>query len=115
MKKHFYLDEIINICNNKHLSAEEIFLELKKVYPKVWQASVYRNIDKLVEQKKLKKISGIQKKTIYESTIKPHIHFVDQKTWKIIDIDFDYSSINIPIPSWFQTEWIEITIYGSKN
>ena len=60
MKTHFYLNDIIEICNHKHLCAEDIFLALQKKYPHIAKASIYRNIDKLVQEKKLTKLTGIK-------------------------------------------------------
>jgi hypothetical protein len=34
MKNHYYLDTIIEICNKKHLSIEEIYKEILKFFPK---------------------------------------------------------------------------------
>jgi len=35
MKKHYYTDEIIEICNKKHLTADEIYEELKRKHDNV--------------------------------------------------------------------------------
>jgi len=32
MKTHYYRDEIIKICDNKHLNVEEIFEKLSKIH-----------------------------------------------------------------------------------
>jgi Fe2+ or Zn2+ uptake regulation protein len=56
MKKHYYLEDIISLCTYKHLSADEIFLELKKIYPTIAQASVYRNLERLIKGHVLNKI-----------------------------------------------------------
>jgi Fe2+ or Zn2+ uptake regulation protein len=56
MKKHYYLEDIITLCTRNHFSADEIFFQLKQKYPNITQGSVYRNLDKLVAEKKLNKI-----------------------------------------------------------
>jgi hypothetical protein len=33
MKTHFYTDDIINLCDNKHLTVDEIFQFISKKYP----------------------------------------------------------------------------------
>jgi hypothetical protein len=35
MKTHYYKEDILEICKNKHLTVEEIFSELSKLYPEV--------------------------------------------------------------------------------
>ena len=46
-----YEKEIFAIVNNscEHLTAEQIFQKLKKTHPKVVLATVYNNLNKLLE------------------------------------------------------------------
>lgn len=115
MKKHYYLSDILQICNHKHLSAEDIFLLLKKKYPRIAKGSVYRNLDKLVEQKKLNKIKALDNKTLYEWIITPHIHFICQKTGVVTDIPFDLSILKIPLPKWYVLDYVDIVVYWNKE
>lgn len=112
MKKHFYLDEIIALCYKKHISADEIFLKLKTKYKNIAQASVYRNLEKLVKEKKLKEII-VKNKSLYEAVLEPHIHFFSDRG-EIIDIPFDISQIKLPYPDGYKPEYIEISIYGKR-
>jgi Fe2+ or Zn2+ uptake regulation protein len=66
MKRHYYHEEILKICDNKHLTAEEIFEKLKKKYHQVGISTVYRNVEELTKQGKLKKITNIGKKAVFE-------------------------------------------------
>ena len=52
-----YENKILEIVNreNEHLSAEEIYLELKKTEEKVVLATVYNNLKSLLEQEKIRK------------------------------------------------------------
>jgi Fe2+ or Zn2+ uptake regulation protein len=50
MKRHYYHEEILKICDNKHLTAEEIFEKLKKKYHQVGISTVYRNVEELTKQ-----------------------------------------------------------------
>jgi Fe2+ or Zn2+ uptake regulation protein len=45
MRTHEYRDIICSLCNCKHLTAEEVFLEVKKIEPKIGKATVYRNLE----------------------------------------------------------------------
>ncbi len=111
MKKHFYLEDILNICDHNHLSANEIYTQLKKKYKDLSKASIYRNIQQLVKEWKLNEIKIKNKKnSFYEKNIWTHIHFIDQN-WNITDIDLSNQNININLPKWFQKNKIEITIY----
>ena len=46
-----YAELILGLINqsNKHMTAEQIFLELKKTEPKVVQATVYNNLNALCQ------------------------------------------------------------------
>jgi len=114
MKKHYYLEDIISLCTYKHLSADEIFLELKKIYPTIAQASVYRNLERLIKGHVLNKIVWIRGKALYETSIEPHIHFVSKETGVIVDIPFDVNTIKFPIPKNFSPEDVQITIYWTQ-
>jgi len=89
MKSYKYLDDIIKICKKKHLTVEEILAKLKKKYPRVWIATVYRAVNFLVKKWKMRKIENINKITYYETLVDFHIHFIDEKTGKIVDIPAD--------------------------
>ncbi len=86
MKKHFYLQDIIDICKHNHLTAEQIYEKLKQKNPSVWRATVYRNVDLLVKEWKLRKIE-VDKISYYETVIENHFHIIDKKEGKIIDLD----------------------------
>ena len=94
MKKPQYLEDIINICKYNHLSPEDIYLKLKEKYPNIWIATVYRSINCLLKEWKLRKIVSLNWKIYYETFIHPHFHIIDEETWKIIDISEDSIQIS---------------------
>jgi Fe2+ or Zn2+ uptake regulation protein len=57
MKLHYYKEDIVNICDNKHLTVEEIFEQIKKDYPEAGKSSIYRNVEQLVESNDLRKVT----------------------------------------------------------
>jgi Fur family peroxide stress response transcriptional regulator len=56
MKKHYYLDRIVEVCDHKHLTVDEIFTALKEEFPEVGKSSVYRNVEELSKKGELVKI-----------------------------------------------------------
>ncbi len=56
MKIHYYKKDILEICNKKHLTVEEIFKKIVKKYPDAGKSSIYRNVEELVASNDLKKI-----------------------------------------------------------
>ena len=96
MKTHYYKEDILEICKNKHLTVEEIFSELSKLYPEAWKSSVYRNVEEMVKDWELKKVDWVGKKAYFENTKHKHIHLIDKNTWEIFDLDENLKILNLP-------------------
>lgn len=111
MKTHFYTEDIISICDNTHLTVDEIFQFISQKYPTAWKSSIYRNVEELAEKWSLKKVMWAGKKTYFEKVKCPHIHLIDEITGNIIDMDME----KIPdfvLPEWFQANDYDIKIFG---
>ncbi len=109
MKTHFYTDEIIEICNCKHLSVEEIYEKILKKFPDAGKSSIYRNVEELAKSWDIKKIIWVWKKAYFEKNIWNHIHLIDNNTGKIIDLD---ENIKVPnLPKNFTASNIDIKIF----
>lgn len=54
-----YADLILELINQskEHMTAEQLFLELKKTEPKVVQATVYNNLNALYQNGLIRKLS----------------------------------------------------------
>ncbi len=97
MKTHYYIDDIVDICTDKHLTVDQIFSILQEKYPEIWRSSVYRNVEQLSEKWKLNKVIWIGKKAYFEANIWNHIHLIDENTWEIIDMPIDRLNLeNLP-------------------
>ena len=111
MKTHYYKEDIINICDKKHLTVEEIFEEIKEKFPWSWKSSIYRNVEELVKSWDLKKIIWVWKKAYFEKNIWNHIHLIDKNTWEIFDLEEKVEIKNLPKN--FKTSNIDIKIFWS--
>lgn len=78
--------EIINHSND-HLTAEQIFLRLKKTMPKIVLATVYNNLNTLFEDGLIRKVSVAGSPDRYDKVL-PHDHLVCKKCGKLSDIKF---------------------------
>lgn len=110
MKTHFYTEDIINLCDNKHLTVDEIFEFISKKHPTAWKSSIYRNVEELAEKWSLKKVVWASKKTYFEKVKNPHIHLIDEITGDIIDLNIE----KIPdfiLPKWFEAKDYDIKIF----
>lgn len=69
-----------------HMTAEQIFEELRQTYPKVVLATVYNNLNRLWEQDKVRKISVEGMPDRYDRT-RRHDHLVCKKCGRLQDVD----------------------------
>lgn len=89
-------DIILKLINDseQHLTAKQIFLKAKEMNPKIVLATIYNNLHKLVDEKKIRKVSILGKTDVYDR-IYPHDHLICQNCGKINDIKFDNMSQQI--------------------
>ena len=69
------------------MTAEQIFLELKKTEPKVVQATVYNNLNALCQKGLIRKLSMEGSPDRYDK-IQKHDHLVCQRCGALSDINF---------------------------
>lgn len=114
MRTHQYRDIICNTCECRHLSADDIFEEVKRIEPKIGRATVYRNIENMAEQWVLRRFPGINGKTYYECNDSTHAHLVDEKTG--IFCDFPMENICISgIPEGYEVSEIRVEIRKKRD
>lgn len=114
MRTHKYRDVICDTCHCRHLSAEDIFLELKKKEPNIGRATVYRNIEAMAENGVLRRFPGINGKTYYECNDETHAHLVDEKTG--IFCDFPMENITVQwIPEGYELLEVRLQIRKTEN
>ena len=111
MKTHYYTQDIVNICDMKHLTVEQIFEEISKKFPEAGKSSIYRNVEQLVENWDLRKVTWIWKKAYFEKNNWNHIHLIDEKTWAIFDLDEKIEIKNLPKN--FKAKKMDIKIFGN--
>lgn len=112
MKTHFYTQDIINICDNKHLTVDEIFEYISAKHPNAGKSSIYRNVEELASEWMLKKVIWASKKTYFEKAKAPHIHLIDEMTGDIVDIDME-TIPDFVLPKWFEANNYDIKIFGT--
>ena len=85
--KDLIYDKIVSLKN--HPTADEVFEILKKENPKLGIATVYRNLNELVEEGKLFRIKNPYMKDRYDANVDYHIHAECESCGKVIDADCD--------------------------
>lgn len=112
MRTHQYCHIIEDLCNCHHLSPSEIFYELKKLYPKIGRATIYRNIEMMTRQGILRKIPSSCGKFYYERVGEIHAHLVDEKSKELQDFPLENLTI-ANLPEGYEVS--EVCIYIRKK
>lgn len=74
------------ICSgSSHMTAEQVFLALKKSYPSVVLATVYNNLNSLYQQGRIRKISVEGQPDRYDKNTR-HDHLVCRRCGRLSDI-----------------------------
>lgn len=84
-----YEEKIYNIINasTDHMTTDEIYKALKEIEPKVVLATVYNNVNKLVKEGKVIKLSIEGQVDRYDKLLK-HDHLICSECGKIGDFTF---------------------------
>lgn len=110
MKTHYYKDNILAICDKRHLTVEQIFEEISNKFSDAGKSSIYRNVEDMVKKWDLRKVVWIWKKAYFEKNIWSHIHLIDKNTGEIKDLDD--TNINIPnLPKDFKISNMDIKLF----
>lgn len=82
-----YAKRILELIHQskEHMTAEQIFLELKKTEPKVVQATVYNNLNALYQKDLIRKLSIEGSPDRYDK-IQKHDHLICRKCGVLSDI-----------------------------
>jgi len=78
--------ELINLSNG-HMTAEQLFIELKRREPRVVQATVYNNLNALCQKGMVRKLSVGAPPDRYDK-IQRHDHLICKKCGELSDITF---------------------------
>ena len=84
-----YSKQILELINQsyRHMTAEQLFLELKKSEPKIVQATVYNNLNALYQKGMVRKISLAGSPDRYDK-VHRHDHLICKKCGALSDISF---------------------------
>lgn len=75
-------------CSAAHLTVEQIYLKLKEQYAGVAMATVYNNVNKLLEAGLIHKVAVENMPDRYDRAVK-HDHLICRHCGRLTDISFD--------------------------
>ena len=77
-----------------HLSAQDIYEKIRRAHPEISVATVYRNLNILVEAGLVQVVGHTSQKEIYDARTDSHAHFICRGCGRIIDIeDLDHTPV----------------------
>ena len=83
-----YAKKILEIVESScsHLTAEQVFEQLRETYPSVVLATVYNNLNRLWEEDRIRKISVEGMPDRYDRIVR-HDHLVCRKCGRLLNVD----------------------------
>lgn len=88
-------DAILNLLKSvySHPTADWLFTELKKDFPNISLATIYRNLNQLLEMGEIIKLDVGDGVEHFDSTTNEHCHFVCTNCHSVIDINVPSASL----------------------
>ena len=84
---------IEELYKNGHMNIDELYVNLKKKFPSISLATIYKNINSMIGILYVSEVEIPNKKSVYELTKEEHSHLVCNKCNSILDIDLNLSTI----------------------
>ena len=110
-KQRRVLAKILFEKGNRHLSADELFHDVKKEDRKLSMATVYNTLKQFTSLGLVKEVVVDQNKSLYCTNHKSHYHLYIEDEGKIVDIPAKNIDLNIPsIPACLQLHNIDVIV-----
>lgn len=72
-----------------HPTADMIYTKIREIYPNISLGTVYRNLNLLVDQGEIIKLTCGDGSDHFDYKKRPHYHFVCKTCGRVIDLDLD--------------------------
>ncbi|BCD67850.1 Fur family transcriptional regulator [Nitratiruptor sp. YY09-18] len=94
-----------------HADIETIYDEIKKDFVSISLATVYKNVNTLLDAGIIQEIKIPQRKSRYEIAKHKHSHFVCEKCGEVYDID-EPKRLDVELPEGFEPKESSVMIMG---
>ena len=88
IQRTLVLETVENIKG--HATAEEIYRLVCEKYPDISKGTVYRNLQRLCDTGRIRKVEVPSGADRYDRVLKEHYHVKCEKCGRIFDVDMDY-------------------------
>ena len=105
------------VLNSKtHPSAEQVLRDVRRIAPTISRASVYNALDLFVRKGLLGRRPLREGKVVYDPILKPHHHFIDERTGVIYDVPIDACRVRMSkaLPG-FEVHDVHIVMRGRRR
>lgn len=105
----------IALNNKEHPNVDKIYTEVKKTYPTVSLATVYKTLHILKENQLIQELNMPQGETRFDPNVTPHVNLVCSKCGKIQDFshpDFKMHLENMIADTKFLADTVRVDVYG---
>ena len=110
-KQRRVLAKILFEKGNRHVSADELFHDVKKEDRKISMATVYNTLKQFTSLGLVREVVVDQNKSLYCTNHKSHYHLYIEDEGKIVDIPTENIDLNIPsIPACLQLHNIDVIV-----
>ena len=110
-KQRRVLAKILFENGNRHVSADELFHDVKKEDRKISMATVYNTLKQFTSLGLVREVVVDQNKSLYCTNRKNHYHLYIEDEGKIVDIPTKNIDLNIPtIPACLQLHNIDVIV-----
>ena len=86
--------EIVSLLSlNQHINVDELYALLHNSFPSISLATVYKNINVMLERSLLSEVQIPNKKNVYEMMVEEHSHLMCLQCHEILDLKIDTSNL----------------------
>jgi len=102
------------LYSNGHMNIDELYKKLLEKFPSISLATIYKNVNAMVEKVFLNEVKIPEAKSVYELAKEEHSHLVCSSCGKIEDITIDTSVLQSSIKeeSTFQIQNVDVVFSG---
>jgi len=102
---------------NGHMNVDDLYKNLLEKFPSISLATIYKNINSMVEKIFLNEVKIPESKSVYELIKDKHSHLVCSNCGKIEDINIDTQTIESSLSSFsnFKIQNTEVMFLGTCN
>jgi len=103
------------LYKNGHMNIDDLYKNLLEKFPSISLATIYKNVNAMVEKIFLNEVKVPDAKTVYELVKEEHSHLVCSSCGKIEDIIIDTSVLNNSLASIsnFKIDNTEVVFQGT--